>query len=798
MPEMNSQTPDEQIDLQDRAKKLAFEKSYLQLIINLMNKVSTAQGLDEMIETLLRNILDVIGGTDIKLYYLIDSEIYYTNLMSSHQKLDQIDDEAVQRVFVCRESVELEHDFSDTQMLTQEFTKSYTWVYPLMAGTELIGVIKLENLHIAMQQLYETLPTFFKYVASILKNEIQSQTRLKQAFDRLSKMNNELLLEVRERERTEVELCRSRDELEKRVDERTIALKNTNEQLLRELAERERVEQALRKSCSEIQDLYNHAPCGYHSLDADGVFIRINDTELQWLGYKQEEVVGLKRFTDLISERCLQVFQENFPLLKNQGWIKDLEFEMVRKDGSLLPVIISSTAITDDKGDFLMSRSTVYDNSDRKKIEESWHLLSSIVESSDDAILSKDMNEIILSWNKGAERIYGYSAEEAIGQHISLLMPPEGKDELAEIMLSLKRNERIEHLTTERIRKDGQRIFVSLTVSPIRNASGAIVSASIIARDITNQVEMSDQLKMQHLHQEELIKQRTEELIERSRELQDNQQALMNIVDDLNLKTDELEQANAKLQELDRLKSMFIASMSHELRTPLNSIIGFSSIMRDEWIGPVNSEQKENLTIINRSGKHLLSLINDVIDVSKIEAGKIEARSEEFDLYELMTEAVQYIEKDIQDKGLELSINIEHHQLFTDKRRLLQSVINLLSNAVKFTEKGFISVSAKVTDTEITDENHRSSPKQIVISVEDSGIGIAKKDLPRLFNAFVRLESPRMPTAPGTGLGLYLTKKLVVDVLGGDILCNSVEGMGSTFTLKIPESNYEKGIGSRG
>jgi signal transduction histidine kinase len=323
--------------------------------------------------------------------------------------------------------------------------------------------------------------------------------------------------------------------------------------------------------------------------------------------------------------------------------------------------------------------------------------------------------------------------------------------------------------------------------------------------DLEEQVlERTAELRSQHLNQEKLIRQRTEEVMERSRELQGNQQALMNIVDDLNQKTDELEQANTKLQELDHLKSMFIASMSHELRTPLNSIIGFSSIIRDEWLGPVNPEQKENLETIQRSGKHLLSLINDVIDVSKIEAGRIEACLEEFDLYDLMTEAVQYVEQDLRDKGLELHLDIVHHPVCTDKRRLLQCVINLLSNAVKFTEVGAVSVHTAVTAVaDIGQKNgERSSSRTasgiIEISIEDSGIGIAEGDIHRLFEAFVRLDSHLKITAPGTGLGLYLTRKLVAEVLGGDILCKSEIGVGSRFTLRIPERIYEKSTGSRG
>jgi signal transduction histidine kinase len=274
----------------------------------------------------------------------------------------------------------------------------------------------------------------------------------------------------------------------------------------------------------------------------------------------------------------------------------------------------------------------------------------------------------------------------------------------------------------------------------------------------------------------------------------------MNIVDDLNQKTEELEDANTRLHELDRLKSMFIASMSHELRTPLNSIIGFSSIIKDEWIGPVNAEQKENLDTIQRSGKHLLSLINDVIDVSKIEAGRIEPHFEEFDLYDLLMEAVQYVEKDLDDKGLQLRIDICHDIIFTDRRRLLQSIINLLSNAVKFTEQGWVTVSAAVNAG--TDEGNGEKTLNrngtVIISISDTGVGIAEEDILRLFQPFVRLVSSLTTTVPGTGLGLYLTRKLVVDVLGGDILCKSDVGVGSSFTLRIPERIYEKGAGSRG
>ncbi len=241
-------------------------------------------------------------------------------------------------------------------------------------------------------------------------------------------------------------------------------------------------------------------------------------------------------------------------------------------------------------------------------------------------------------------------------------------------------------------------------------------------------------------------------------------------------RTTELAEANAKLLELDRLKSMFIASMSHELRTPLNSIIGYSSIMLNEWAGPVNVEQKENLQSLLRSGKHLLSLINDVIDVTKIETGKIDAIIEDFDVRELVLEAVGIFKKDIERKGLALTVEASPYVLHADRRRLLQCLLNLLSNAAKFTMKGTIGIYTEPSP----------DGTMMTIAVEDSGMGIKEDDLGRLFSPFLRFHGIGESVIPGTGLGLYLTKKLLKEILKGDILVTSTHGVGSRFTMHVP------------
>lgn len=548
-----------------------------------------------------------------------------------------------------------------------------------------------------------------------------------------------------------------------------------------DITQRKQAEEALRKMAEEVLDLYNQAPCGYHSLDREGLVVRMNDTELQWLGYTRDEVVGKMHFTDLVTAKGWQIWQENFPLLMERGWSRDLEFEMVRRNGSVFPVLLSATAVY-DHGTFVMSRGTLFDLSALKQAEAQATLLSDIVQFSDDAIVAKDLDGIILSWNDGARRIYGYRPEEVLGRSVALLVPPEHPDELSDLLARIRRGERVEHFTTQRVCKDGRQIVVSLTISPISNDAGEVIGASSIARDVTKQKQSEEEIVRLNVELEQRVEARTLDLAAKRTELEENQRALMNIVEDLHEKTMELEQANLKLREFDRLKSMFIASMSHELRTPLNSIIGFSSILHDEWIGPVNAEQKENLAIILRCGKHLLSLINDVIDVSKIEAGKIESIPEEFDLYALIEEAVGVIEKALEEKGLQLRVTAVHQSLYTDRRRLLQCLLNLLSNAVKFTEQGSVEVETRM----VPGPGGQVPAEWVEIAVTDSGIGIRDEDLKRMFEPFVRLASPLQTTVPGTGLGLYLTRKLAAEVLKGDILLTSEYGKGSRFTLRVP------------
>ena len=242
-------------------------------------------------------------------------------------------------------------------------------------------------------------------------------------------------------------------------------------------------------------------------------------------------------------------------------------------------------------------------------------------------------------------------------------------------------------------------------------------------------------------------------------------------------RTRELEDANEQLKELDKLKSMFVASMSHELRTPLNSIIGFTGVLLQGMSGELNEKQKDQLTRVKKAGQHLLSLVSDVIDISKIEAGRAEAVTEEFLLREIIDDATNEIEVMAKPKGLSIVTQMgDDIAMKSDKRRLYQCILNYLSNAVKFTEKSG-NIILRVEELE----------KDISISVTDNGIGISKEEQSKLFEAFERLETHLRVKPGGTGLGLYLTRKITEDLLKGKVWMKSEEGKGSTFGLTVPK-----------
>jgi signal transduction histidine kinase len=245
--------------------------------------------------------------------------------------------------------------------------------------------------------------------------------------------------------------------------------------------------------------------------------------------------------------------------------------------------------------------------------------------------------------------------------------------------------------------------------------------------------------------------------------------------DELAQKNIELNQSNIRLQEMDRLKSVFLASMSHELRTPLNSIIGFTGVMLQGMAGEINDEQRKQLSIVKSSASHLLSLISDVLDISKIEAGKVELSPEEFKIGDVLKDVFQTFSRMAEDKGLRLEMEgPEDVVILSDKRRVKQVLMNLVGNAVKFTDSGMIRIAA---------EAHVEGSVEIRIS--DTGVGIKEEDMVRLFEPFQQVDVSLTKRYEGTGLGLYLTRKLI-DLLSGHVDAKSIYGKGSEFIVTLP------------
>ena len=258
------------------------------------------------------------------------------------------------------------------------------------------------------------------------------------------------------------------------------------------------------------------------------------------------------------------------------------------------------------------------------------------------------------------------------------------------------------------------------------------------------------------------------------RALQESHQALERKVEE---RTEQLRTANERLRQLDQLKSMFIASMSHELRTPLNSIIGFTGVVLQGISGELNDKQRDHLNRVYGSARHLLALITDVIDISKIEAGYADVFAETFSLNQLIDEAIATIQPQRLEKGLDISTHLpEAVSIHTDRKRLLQCVLNLLSNAVKYSEQGTVEIRL------------HNLADRVVIEVEDNGIGISPEALSRLFQPFERIDTHLRIKTPGTGLGLYLTRKIMNDLLQGDVEAVSTVGKGSIFSLWIPHT----------
>lgn len=425
------------------------------------------------------------------------------------------------------------------------------------------------------------------------------------------------------------------------------------------------------------------------------------------------------------------------------------ELRLIGADGVTRWAHVNASFVRNADGKPIRVFGVVADVTRRREDDRAQLHMAAIVESSDDAVISKTLDGVIQSWNAGAHRIFGYTAAETVGRSILMLLPPERHHEEAIILGRLRAGERIDHYESVRVTKDGRHIDVSLTISPVKDRSGRIIAASKIARDVTRQKRNEREL-----------------------------QAAKEAAEKLNREKDELLQseraARIELERASRMKDEFLATLSHELRTPLNAVLGWAQILAKT---PMPEDAIEGLQIIERNARVQAQIIEDLLDMSRIVSGKVRLDVQRLELANVVSAAVETVRAAADAKGVRLQAVLDPAAgpVSGDVNRLQQVFWNLLTNAMKFTPRG--------GRVQVILERVNS---HLEVSVIDTGEGIDPSFLPHVFDRFRQADGGTNRRHGGLGLGLAIVKQLV-ELHGGDVRAKSGGlGTGSTFTVSLP------------
>lgn len=504
----------------------------------------------------------------------------------------------------------------------------------------------------------------------------------------------------------------------------------------------------LDRSNHHLLDLYHNAPCGYLSVLPDGKIDRMNLRMAEWLGYQSQEGLVRINIEQLLSDPSYKRFAKERERAGLEAPINNLELEFVRREGDLLIGLVNALPIFDPVLRFWYWRWTVIDVTElraaQKQIEDS-RLFSQLFNELGEAVLISDKTGRIVRANNAASRILGMPIEYLTTvTHDSINAWEVILDDGTQVtpddfpaVRALRERRPVTNLELGVRRPDGSMVWILESAAPLFDNQGEVTGVIVTFPEVTSTVLQRQKLK----------------------ELNDS----------LAVERDRANEAN-------RLKSSFLANMSHEIRTPMTAILGFSDILSAELSAKVSEQHYTFLRSINVSGKRLLNLINDILDLSKIEAGRLELQNEELDIRQETESAITPLAFIAKQKGLALTLEptLERLAIKADRQRLNQILTNIISNAIKFTRQGSITVSITLTEE-----------KEARVEITDTGIGINEKFLPHLFEEFRQEHTGVTKEFGGTGLGLAISRRLVT-MMGGAIDVRSEVGVGTTFELRFP------------
>ncbi|HEY7087252.1 MAG TPA: PAS domain S-box protein [Tepidisphaeraceae bacterium] len=475
---------------------------------------------------------------------------------------------------------------------------------------------------------------------------------------------------------------------------------------------------------------------GMITRNLEGLVDTWNSAAERIFGYSAEEMIG-KSLDVLLPPEGPDEEAKILDRVRRGERVDHFQTIRIAKDGRRVPVWLTISAIVDAGGRIVGTSNIVRDVTRSTEVER---LFSAIVESSDDAIVSKDLTGTVRSWNVAAERIFGFTASEMIGQPILKIIPKERWSEETDILNRLRRGERVDHFETVRQRKDGTLIDVSVTISPIKDTTGRVIGASKIARDISA-------LKQYVKEREQLL---------------ESEHA-----------------ARKEAERVNRMKDEFLATLSHELRTPLNAIMGWSQLLRSGGGRPGAHDLRDGLEAIDRNARVQTQLIEDLLDMSRIVSGKLRLDVQQVDLSLVVRAAIESMQPAADARGVRVATVLDPRAgpVTGDPNRLQQVFWNLLSNAIKFTPRGGrVQVNLRRIDSHVE------------IAVSDTGEGISADFLPYVFSRFAQADQTTTRHHGGLGLGLAIVKHLL-ELHGGTVRAESAgKGKGTTFTVSLPLS----------